>query len=136
MSSTTTVPGSTAIKCPSCGKWLRAPSGLKARAKVSCKSCQHVFRIAETVSVTAAAASATPIVNSKVECERSQPGATAQPIQRRSIQRILLLLLMLCLFGGSFMAISRRSVHPLKTAQFPVADPTSEDSDDQSTTLA
>ena len=44
----TSGPGTTSLRCPSCGKGLRAPQGLKARTKVLCLNCDHIFRLGET----------------------------------------------------------------------------------------
>jgi hypothetical protein len=49
------------LSCPLCGKRLRAPAeGLKARAKVLCRSCGHVFRVGETNSIAESSAPVDP----------------------------------------------------------------------------
>lgn len=113
-------PLTTAIVCPSCGKRLRAPEELKAKAKVSCRSCGQVFRFGQSESTAKPAAD---------HADR-QHQSPAEPVQHRSRVKPTLLLLMLGLLGAGLCEIARRSVNHSTVAQRPMDSATPEASAD------
>ncbi len=98
----------TAISCPTCGKKLRVPEGLKANAKVSCRSCGHVFRMRETRSP----AQPTHVpVPSASEAAQTSGGScsSAEPVRRRFRMTTTSLMLTSCLLVVVVGVIARRS---------------------------